>query len=119
MLFTDVIKTNKEFSRAYKKGRFCVCESVCVYYLKNSTPYNKLGITTSKKLGNAVIRNRARRIIRAAYRECEKYIPLGYDFIVVARTGIIDKKSTDIKRFFMGKLIKDISKNENIKVNKK
>ena len=119
MLFTDVIKTNKEFSRAYKKGRFCVCESVCVYYLKNSTPYNKLGITTSKKLGNAVIRNRARRIIRAAYRECEKYIPLGYDFIVVARTEIIDKKSTDIKRFFMGKLIKDISKNEKIKVNKK
>lgn len=115
MLFTDVIKTNKEFSRAYKKGRFCVCDSVCVYYLKNSSPYNKLGITTPKKLGNAVIRNRARRIIRAAYRECEQYIPLGYDLVVVARNGIIDKKSTDIKRFFLKRLIRDIRCNENKK----
>ena len=115
MLFTDVIKTNKEFSRAYKKGRFCVCNSVCVYYLKNSSPYNKLGITTPKKLGNAVVRNRARRIIRAAYRECEQNIPLGYDLVVVARDGIIDKKSTDIKSFFINRLINDIRRNENKK----
>lgn len=115
MLFTDVIKTNKEFSRAYKKGRYCVCDSVCVYYLKNSSPYNKLGITTPKKLGNAVVRNRARRIIRAAYRECEQDIPLGYDLVVVARNGISDKKSTDIKEFFMSRLLKDMCRNENKK----
>lgn len=119
MLFTEVIKTNKEFSKVYKKGRFCVCESVCVYYLKNSTPYNKLGITTPKKLGNAVVRNRARRIIRAAYRESEQYIPLGYDLVVVARNGIVDKKSSDIKSFFMKRLINDMRKNENKKGIKK
>lgn len=113
MLFTDVIKTNKEFSRAYKKGRYCVNDNVCVYYLKNSSPYNKLGITTPKKLGNAVTRNRARRIIRAAYRECEQYIPLGYDLVVVARNGIIDKKSSDITSFFMNRLINDMRRNEN------
>ncbi len=119
MLFTDVIKTNKEFSRAYKKGRYCVDDNVCVYYIKNSSPYNKLGITTPKKLGNAVIRNRAKRIIRAAYRECEQYIPLGYDLVVVARNKIVDKKSSDIKCFFMNRLLYDMRRNESKKGIKK
>ncbi|MCD7773070.1 MAG: ribonuclease P protein component [Ruminococcus sp.] len=110
MLFTDIIKSNKEFSRVYKKGRYCTNEFICVYYLRNNTPYNKLGITVSKKLGNAVERNRAKRIIRAAYRESERSLPLGYDLVAVARAGIKGKKSTDIKRFFVSNLNADINR---------
>ncbi len=115
MLFTTVMKSNRDFSRAYKKGRFCASDEVCAYYLINRTPYNKLGITTSKKLGNAVERNRARRIIRAAYRLCESKLPLGYDIVIVARQGIKDKKSTDIEKFLESRLIFDMKKRENEK----
>ncbi len=119
MLFTTVMKSNKEFSRAYNKGRYCVSREVCVYYIRNSSPFNKLGITTSKKLGNAVQRNRARRIIRAAYRLSEEFIPIGFDMVVVARSGIIGKKSTDIERFFKGRLPDEIRRSENERAFKK
>lgn len=119
MLFTTVMKSNRDFSRAYKKGRFCACKEVCAYYTANRTPYNKLGITTSKKLGNAVVRNRARRLIRAAYRLSESALPLGYDIVIVAREGIKDKKSTDIERFLKSRLVTDMKKSESEKGAKK
>lgn len=90
-----------------------------MYYLNNRTPYNKLGITTSKKLGNAVVRNRARRMIRAAYRISESALPLGYDIVIVAREGVKDKKSTDIERFLKKRLTFDMKKSENEKGAKK
>lgn len=55
-----------------------------------------MGITTSKKIGNAVERNRARRIIRAAFRDNLPYLKNGYDFVFVARSRIKHLKSTDI-----------------------
>ena len=55
-----------------------------------------MGITTSKKIGNAVERNRARRIIRAAFRDNLPYLKNGYDFVFVASSRIKHLKSTDI-----------------------
>ena len=54
-----------------------------------------MGITTSKKIGNAVERNRARRIIRAAFRDNLPYLKNGYDFVFVARSRTKHLKSTD------------------------
>ena len=48
--------------------------------------YTRLGITTSKKIGKAVQRNRARRLIKTAYRNLLPEIAPGYDIVVVART---------------------------------
>ena len=47
-----------------------------------------------KKLGGAVKRNRAKRVITAAFRDCAPYIKPNYDFIIVARTRILNIKST-------------------------
>ena len=110
MLFTSKLKDNKGFMRAFKKGAYVSGGMVTVYFIPNNTPYNRLGISVSKKIGCAVERNRAKRIIRAAYRECEQYIPLGYDVVFVARNGIDDKKSTDIVRFIKTRVIKEIDK---------
>ena len=60
-----------------------------------------MGITTSKKIGNAVERNRCRRIIRAAFRELSPMINGGYDFVFVARTRTVKMKSTDIKKIML------------------
>ncbi|WP_037323048.1 ribonuclease P protein component [Ruminococcus sp. NK3A76] len=110
MLFTVRLKENKGFMRAYKKGSYVSCGMVAVYFFANNAPYSRLGISVSKKIGCAVQRNRAKRIIRAAYRECEQQLPIGYDIVFVARPGIDGKGSADITRFIRSRVIKEIEK---------
>lgn len=110
MLFTTVIKSNKDFMKAYKKGRFAANKFISVYFIPNRSPYNKMGITTSKKIGNAVERNRAKRIIRAAYRNSETLFPIGFDIVFVARPDILSVKSTDIEKFIKKRVLKEINK---------
>ena len=90
------IKENRDFRRAYKKGKSFVSPYVAVYVNKNRTKNIRLGITAGKKIGNAVCRNRAKRVITAAFRECLNDITPGYDFVIVARTRILSVKSTDV-----------------------
>lgn len=110
MLFTVAMKSDKDFRKCYNKGRYVCNDAVTVYFLPNKLSFNRLGLTTSKKLGNAVERNRARRIMKAAYRITEEKFPIGYDFVFVARSKIIDKKSTDIEDFLNKKVIKQTEK---------
>lgn len=90
------IKENREFRRAYKKGRSFVCPYAVVYITKNRFKCVRLGITAGKKIGNAVKRNRAKRVITAAFRELSEQIIPAYDFVIVARTRILSVKSTDV-----------------------
>ncbi len=87
------IKENYIFRRAYKKGESLVSPFFVIYVMKNRRGV-RLGITTGKKLGGAVKRNRAKRVITAAFRECLPFIPAGYDFVIVARTRVLRIKST-------------------------
>jgi ribonuclease P protein component len=98
------IKNDYEFRRVYKKGRSFVNAALVVYILKNRKNMNRVGITTSRKIGNAVKRNRARRIIREAYRQYEEKLPDGYDFVFVARTRTCSLKTQNIARVMGGVL---------------
>lgn len=69
-----------------------------------------MGITVGKKIGKAVERNRAKRIIRAAYRLCEKDFPIGIDVVFVARQDIKDKKTDDIVGFFKNRAVKAVNR---------
>ncbi len=88
MLFTLKLNRNADFQRLYRLGAFCSLGSALLYVLPNKLPYNRLGITAGKKIGNAVKRNRAKRIIRAAYTEAEKLAPVGLDLVIVARSEL-------------------------------
>lgn len=102
---TEIIKDNKEFLNLFKRGYY-VCGRYCVvYFRQNGSLLNKLGISTGKKTGNAVVRSRCRRIIRQAYRENEDIIPRGFSMIIVSREGCGDCKSTDISRFIKSKVV--------------
>lgn len=99
---TQAIKNDYEYRRIYKKGKAFVNPAVVIYILKNKKKINRIGITTSRKIGNAVKRNRDRRIIREAYRQLEAELALGYDMIFVARGKTNSLKTQDLLRVMRG-----------------
>ena len=60
--------------------------------------FNRLGLSVSKKLGGAVVRNRVKRIIRAAYDAQKAELKTGFLIVIGARGAATKKKSTDIER---------------------
>lgn len=100
MLYTDTIKDPAIFSRCYKKGKRIHGPGVTAYCFFTNRPYNAFGITAGKKVGGAVQRNRAKRILRAAYRKNELLLPIGYDIVIAAGQDIVGKKSDSFDGFF-------------------
>ena len=82
---TVSIKENRDFSYLYRRGKFMSSDCLLIYFRKNRYDKNRLGITVSKKVGKAVIRNRVRRRIKECYREVEGRLPAFYDIVIVAR----------------------------------
>lgn len=105
MLFSDIMKKNKDFISLFKKGQVVVGRTCVVYFRPNHSAYNKIGVASSKKIGNAVKRNRARRVIRTAYRLCEKDFPIGFDIVCVARQAATFVKSDVVVKQFKSKVI--------------
>ncbi len=117
MLFTDVLNKNKDFLLLYKKGKAIGTSSVVVYFRPNRMPVNRLGITTGKKIGGAVSRVRARRVIKAAYRNAERFFPIGFDIVIVARDAAVHSKSTEIEGFLKSRVVKEMNKPFDFKQN--
>ena len=95
------LKENRDFRRVYNKGKSFVSPYFVVYINKNHTGEIRLGITVGKKIGNAVKRNRAKRVITAAFSTVCPRIISGYDFVIVARTRILNVKSTVVTSFLV------------------
>ncbi len=99
-----VLNQNRDFKRLYEKGKYYVHPCLVTYVSKNKKKEVRVGITASKKTGNAVKRNRSRRIIREAFRELSPLVPQGWDLVFVARSKTPQKKSTEILRIMRGQL---------------
>ena len=91
------LKENRDFRRLYGKGKSFVSPVVVTYLMKNRRRQVRYGITTSKKIGKAVQRNRSRRVIREAFRLLSPRIKPGYDFVFVARGKTPYVKSGEVK----------------------
>ena len=89
MKFSSSLKLNHIFRRLYRTSGFA--DGLLVLYArKNRTGSNRVGITVSKKLGHAVVRNRTRRRLREVYRLHESQFQPGWDIVVVARSRAVD-----------------------------
>jgi ribonuclease P protein component, eubacterial len=98
MKHTCAMRANRHFKRVYSKGDSIAGGYLVLYYQKNNTDQNVLGITVSKKIGKAVIRNRVRRLIKESYRLEETHIKTGYDLIFVSRTKAVGVSFKTIQR---------------------
>ena len=101
---STVLNQNKDFRRLYGRGKSNVNPALVSYAMKNRAGFCRIGITAGKKIGNAVTRNRAKRVIREAYREIAPKISGSYDFVFVARTRTAQKKSTEIRQIMESQL---------------
>ncbi len=93
------LTSNRDFQRIYRRGKSCVSPGLVTYVLKNKNNNLRIGITTSKKVGKAVSRNRSRRVIRAAFSHLDIDMNQSYDIIFVARTKTCFLKSYEVERY--------------------
>ena len=105
------ITENHLYSKAYSKGKRAVTSALAVYVLPDYAAkrlakahpqkqvVNRIGLTTSTKLGGAVTRSRCRRILREGLRalEKEKALKTGFLIVIAARSASVNLKSTEIK----------------------
>ena len=92
-----VIKQNYEFRRAYNRGKSFVSPYLVTYCFKKKYGGIKIGVTSGKKIGKAVVRNRCRRVIREAFRSLYSETHGNWDIIFVARSATVYKKSNKHK----------------------
>ena len=107
----NAITENHLYSKAYSKGKRAVTQALAIYILPDyaakklakahpqKKTVNRIGLTTSTKLGGAVVRSRCRRIMREGLRalEKEKNLKKGFLIVIAARSAAVRLKSTDIK----------------------
>ena len=98
------LNLNTDFRRAYKRGKVFTNPALVSYVTKNRAGICRIGITTSKKIGNAVERNRSRRVIRAAFRAVEPEVQGGWDIVFVARSKTKYLKSTQLEPVILNHL---------------
>ena len=93
----QVIKENRIFRRLYSKGRFQAHPLLVTYVQRNREGTIRYGISASKRIGCAVERNRAKRVIRAAFREATGEISGGWDIVFVARSRTVHVKMNEVR----------------------
>ncbi len=97
MLKKNVLRKKEDFSIIYKRGKSIGDRYVVLFYKRNNLPYNRTGFLASKKVGNSVKRNRARRLMKESYRHLKDNLEVGYDLIIIARNTILEKKCKDVE----------------------
>lgn len=88
MKYSCALKLNHIFRRLYHSSSVG-CSHLVLYARPNHTEGNRVGITVSKKLGHAVVRNRVRRRLREVYRLNEEKFQPGWDIVIVARSRCV------------------------------
>lgn len=87
ILFNDIIKTGKQVKSKY----------FYIYYKENNLPYARFGIAVGKKIGNAVTRNKYKRIIRNILNDNKKTFKNNQDYIIMIKKSGLDKTFIELK----------------------
>ena len=99
------LNKNFQFLRAYRSRKCYVSPLLVTYVVHKRGGGVRLGITTGKKVGCAVDRNHARRLVRAAATGLLAGFCGNYDIVVVCRKPILNVKSTEVQRVLQGHLV--------------
>ncbi|WP_066366239.1 ribonuclease P protein component [Neobacillus fumarioli] len=108
------IKKNKDFQAVFQKGRSFANRQFVVYSLKkDDQDFFRIGLSVSKKLGNAVTRNRIKRYIRQAIFELKDQLTSSHDYVIIARKPSAEMDFFEVKKSLshvlkVGKVLKNL-----------
>ena len=101
------LKKRKDFAFIYRRGKSCAAKNVAMNYIKVKGDGLLIGFSASKKVGNAVTRNKVKRLMRECVRHSIENIPLGHKIVFTARVRSAGASYDDISRdinYLIGKL---------------
>ena len=108
-----IFRSGSEFNKVYNLGCSYVNRSLVIHVFKSDKTKAKVGFAVGKKIGNAVVRNRIKRLLRESYRTCQHDICPNVSLILVGRKSLIDAKSYTVMKAFKALCIKaDILKKD-------
>jgi ribonuclease P protein component len=101
------LKKDKEFQLVFKQGESFANRQLVIYFLKKTEQTHfRIGLSVSKKIGNAVMRNQIKRYLRQAFLELDQQIDNTYDVIVIARVPTNKMNFLEIKKSLIHVLTK-------------
>jgi ribonuclease P protein component len=104
------LKKSSQFSEVYKHSKSTATRFVVMYYKPNQLGVNRVGFSVSKKVGKSVVRNRAKRLIKEAYRLNASKAGTGYDLVFIARVRIVEAAFSDVEKS-VRRLLKELRSN--------
>lgn len=112
MLNKTILRNKKDFLRIYSKGKSIGDRYIVLFFKRNNLDYYRKAFLASKKVGNSVKRNRARRLMKESVRLLEFDLPKGYDYIFIARNTIDGKSYSEVSRSIKSALKRSGTLNE-------
>jgi ribonuclease P protein component len=96
------VRQGRDFSRLRREGQRLACGCLAANWLPQPAGASpRVGVITSRKLGDAVVRNRARRLLREAFRVHQHDLAVPVDLVLVARQSIVGRRFADVERDFL------------------
>jgi ribonuclease P protein component len=108
MAVIETIKKNKDYKIIYSHGKSVADRHMVLFFLANNLETCRFGFTASKKIGNAIKRNRVRRLLKEACRLNLKRFQTGFDYVLLARKSIVGQKYQQVEESLL-KLLKSIN----------
>jgi ribonuclease P protein component len=92
------IRHRPEFLRVYEHGERVRARLMTVMAARNTLGYSRLGIAATRKMGSAVVRSRAKRLVRELFRHAD--VPAGLDIVVIPRSDMVDAEFRTVESEF-------------------